>query len=368
MEQVKTIDIILTERCNLQCVYCYEKYKNPTSMSAETAIQIIDKQLLHLDPYNKLVVHLFGGEPFLAFPVIREIIEHFELHEARNKLQFFTTTNGTLVHGKIKEWLEKHASFFICGLSLDGTKEVHDLNRSNSFDLIDLSFFAKNWPKQPIKMTISENTLPSLSDCVIFCHSKGFLVSCNLAYNIDWSADKNVELVERELKKLIQFYIDHPNIQPCSLLNYKIERVATSQNKKYVGRWCGAGIDTCAFSANGKEYPCQFFSPVSIGEKAETIRDIIKFKDEIPSDLLDPKCKDCIVKAICPTCYGANFAQTGNMFIKDNNYCRLTKIIIMSNSYFKAKLWKLGRLKMSDKRIPALLKSIEIIQKQLIIN
>ena len=44
-DKVKTISVILTESCNLNCSYCYEKYKNPRNMNAEKTVEIIEKEL-----------------------------------------------------------------------------------------------------------------------------------------------------------------------------------------------------------------------------------------------------------------------------------------------------------------------------------
>lgn len=41
---------------------------------------------------------------------------------------------------------------------------MHNLNRSNSYNDIDVDFFRKTWPTQAIKMTISAETLPMLAD------------------------------------------------------------------------------------------------------------------------------------------------------------------------------------------------------------
>ena len=98
----------------------------------------------------------------------------------------FLTTNGTLVHGDVQKWLIDHKDCVICGLSLDGTREMHNTNRSNSFDSIDIDFFAENYPMQDIKMTISRETLPTMAEGVMYAHKRGFEVSCNLAYGIDW--------------------------------------------------------------------------------------------------------------------------------------------------------------------------------------
>lgn len=153
--KIKTITITLTQSCNLKCSYCYENNKSPKAMTFNTAQQIIDKELQNKDKYTGFEIDLFGGEPFLQFELIKQITNYAcqELNDFPHTI--FLTTNGTLVHGDVQKWLIDHKDCVICGLSLDGTREMHNTNRSNSFDSIDIDFFAENYPMQDIKMTIS---------------------------------------------------------------------------------------------------------------------------------------------------------------------------------------------------------------------
>ena len=55
------------------------------------------------------------------------------------------------------------------------------------------------------------------------------------------------------------------------------------------------------------------------------------------------------------------------IYKRDDNMCRLTKIIIKACSYFYALQWEHNQLKCEPDEIQGLLRSIEIIQKQLVI-
>ena len=91
----------------------------------------------------------------------------------------------------MKEWLKDHADVLQVGLSLDGTKEMHNINRCGSFDKIDLEFFKTVYPEESVKMTISKQTLGDIAEGVIFAQDLGYEVSCNLAYGIDWDCEEN---------------------------------------------------------------------------------------------------------------------------------------------------------------------------------
>lgn len=364
--KTKTITITLTQSCNLACSYCYEQNKSSAKMDFAIAKQIIDKEFSDTTDVDEFEFDLFGGEPFLEFDMIKQITEYICEKKQNIPCTIFATTNGTLVHGEVQEWLKQHACCFVCGLSLDGTREMHNINRSNSYDDIDLNFFATQYPKQDVKMTISLETLPHLAEGVIEMHNNGFLVSCNLAYEIDWSAPENTKILHQELSKLIDFYLKNPTIEPCSMLEMGITNVADCTDQTL--RYCGAGKYMRSYDVDGNVYPCQFFMPLSLGtERATAAKEIVFPDDYLPQNHIDSKCMNCVIRSICPNCFGANYASTGSIFKRDENMCRLTKIMIKARSYFRAKQWELGQLKETGEELQALLHAIMKIQNELVV-
>ncbi len=364
--EFRDITLCIIESCNLSCTYCYENHKSSKKMSFDIARQIIDYEMSVRDKFDGVMFNLFGGEAFLNFELIKQIVNYLESNYRNSDLKWhcFITTNGTLVHGEIQKYLREHRCSISCGLSLDGTKECHNKNRSNSFDDIDVSFFAEFYRNQHIKMTISAETLPQLSECVIFAHDLGFIVSCNLAYGIDWSKSDNVKILEKELLKLISYYLEHPNITPCSMLNEPIYKVAL--RKKEARRECGAGQYMRAYDTNGVSYSCQFFMPLSIGAEAAKKSLDIQWHDEvIPEDKLDSRCRDCVLKSCCHICYGSNYASTGNIYLHEENWCKLNKIIFKARAYFRVKQFEKGLLSGSEVEQKATLKSAMIILENL---
>ena len=77
------------------------------------------------------------------------------------------------------------------------------------------------------------------------------------------------------------------------------------------------------------------------------------------------KCRACILRSICPNCFGANYAATGNIYQRDNNMCRLTKITMKARSFFRAKQWESGQLHLTPTEEQLLLRAIIRIQEEL---
>jgi len=295
-----------------------------------TILAAIDKHFSNSDDYDEIEFAFFGGEPFIAFDTMRAACERVWSHNQVKPYIFSATTNGTLVHGKIKEWLTEHKDKIWLVLSIDGTPEMHNLNRSASFDKIDVTFFRDMWPDQPVKMTVSQQTLPNLSEGVKFLHDLGFQVACNLAYGIDWSDPCNVYILSRELKKLVDYYLENPSIVPCGMLSMNISILGTSNLA--VQKWCGVGTAMVAIDVDGQEYPCHMFMPISIGEKAHLSR---QFDFTNVADLHSSICKNCTLLPICPTCYGSNFMEHGHLEIRSESLCNLIKIQALACSYFQ---------------------------------
>ncbi len=354
VKKTKSITLIVTERCDLSCVYCYEHNKSVKQMDFETAKKIISKELVDFESYN-YIIEFFGGEPFLNFELIKEVVEYVT-ENYEGGYQFFSTTNGTQIHGEIQNWLIKHKKVFTVGVSLDGNEIAHNLNRSGSFNKIDLSFFAKHYPKQSVKMTISDLSLPFLADSIKFLTEKGFSISCNLAYMIDWFAEKNITILQEQLDNLISYYLDNPKVPRCTLMNMPIEMLSHPQEEAdKIRKYCGCGTDMRCYDKDGLCYPCQLFSKLSASEKAIELDDFI-ISEKLYVKNFPNKCKNCYYLRICQFCLGSNYLSTGNLYTPDSDRCKLYKLVFKANAKLRALEWEKGICKTEDEQ--ALLRSI----------
>ena len=344
----------------MRCTYCYEMNKSEREMDFPLVKSILDEALDDDARFDEYEIDFFGGEPFLKFDLIKETIAYVAKTYPQKQLVFMATTNGTLVHGEIKEWLQKHSDIFVCALSLDGTKRMQDINRCGSFDSIDVDFFAKTWPRQPMKMTVSAETLPYLSEGIIFMHENGYNFTSNLAFDIDWSNGENEAILERELMNLIRYYLDHPEIAPCQFLSIPIHMIASTHPDDSF-RQCGAGEEMFSYDVDGKAYPCQFFMPVTLGEERAEQAKSLQFPEEIYRTDFPSPCCDCPAIRICHTCYGANYELTGDPLKKDEGWCKLQKITFKANAYFCWEKYKLDRLDCEKDEIPYCLKAIRTL-------
>ncbi len=361
----REIQITISEDCNLDCVYCYERKKSHKSISLPLARKIIADEL-SAPGLEEAVIYFHGGEIALHFDLIKEICDWVWEQDIKVKVTFAASTNGTLIHGAIKEWLGTHAPKFQLGLSLDGTKEMHNINRNNSFDKIDLSFFKETWPKQPVKMTISPQTIGKTAEGIIYIINEGFHVSANLAYGCDWDHVELKRAYARELRKLADFFIGNPNIAlPIRPFVKNLEllgRLYVNNKPQIHKKWCGTGEFMVCYSPEGKRYPCQMFMPSS-GNTSEVPSSIGGIK-------VFPDCETCPILSVCPSCYGYNYLRTGVLSKAPDDLCDYTKIETLCYSYILSTMLRDANRyahtrKMSDLTKALSIKGIKYIQETL---
>lgn len=341
----KVIILTLTNRCNLACVYCYEHNKEIQSMSLDTAINIIDREMTIDDGSNFVCIYYFGGEPYLEFENIKKIHSYLKSHIWSKKWFAFTTTNGTTVQEEVQEWLLDNDDSIEVYVSIDGTREMHNRNRSNSFDKIDLEFFSKYFPFA--KMTITEKTLPYLAEGVIFLHERGFEVSANMGHGVKWKVE-SPDVLREQLNLLMEYYYVHPEYKPANTLNLPI--LDLEPGTRNPRRFCGVGPMMKSYDVNGEVYPCHAFAPLCVGKEKAVASQKLDFTCPLKLIELDKKCRNCPVVGYCPTCYGINFGASGNVYHMPDDHCKMMKMQFLCNAQFKYELYNRGRLELTPEQ------------------
>lgn len=323
-----TVTLMLTHQCNLNCVYCYEKNKDSKKvMTIDTMKEIITKSFdSYKDKCDEIVFDFMGGEPILEFENIKKIAEWTWKKKWPLPYLFYATTNGTLVHGEIKEWFHKYKERFVLGLSYDGDPVSQDMNRSNSSVKIDFNFFNKTWPFQKFKMTASPESLESLYNAVTYLHSHEIDgMFANLAFGVNWN-NSHLQILHEQLKLLVNYYLNHPSVKPVSLLSMNLTAIFAAEDSQ---KYCGAGTGMVFYDFDGKEYPCHLLSPINLDNK--NIQKIQKINYYCGELFCPSECANCILRQICPSCCGMNYVYFGDFKKRFPFMCKAIKIIVAQN-------------------------------------
>jgi sulfatase maturation enzyme AslB (radical SAM superfamily) len=307
-------------------------------MPFETALNAVDWIFTHVPDYaDGVEIGFIGGEPLLEFELMRRIFEYVCNKKPAVPHIFFASTNGTLLTDEMKAWFTERKECFWLGLSLDGTKETHDRNRSNSFDKIDIDFFLRTWPEQDIKMTLSEFSLGRLAQDIKYLHSLGFkkIGGVNLAEgSFDWDKDEYIRLIIPQLAELVEFYVENDHLAPNQMFDKKLEICEGKRERK---KWCGIGTGTPFFDVDGKRYPCSFITPMTFPQNE--LDDILQTdftKDEL---FIDDDCfSNCYIYPLCPCCSGSNYMVNKTFRKRIKSKCRIQKLIALFTADMQAKL------------------------------
>ena len=322
--------LCVTHRCNLSCVYCYQKKKDDRSMTLDVGKKCVDDIFAHIPDETKVIeISFIGGEPLLEIELIKSIYEYTLDKYCDDRLHFFATTNGVMLSEEDKHWFFEHKRRFILGLSLDGTKETHNFNRSNSFSKIDIAYFVNTWPTQGPKMTISKKTIHSLAKDIMFIHNLGFktINGVNFAEgDFDWGAKEELLVLSRQLHFLLDYYTEHFEIKLDQMFGKHIEFCAS--NEKTKSKLCGMGGRTVFYDVDGRKYPCSFITPMTFSE--QELCEIQKIDISNIDEFIDMQClNECYLFPVCGTCPGANYLVNHSFSQRIKSRCSMVKLIAL---------------------------------------
>ncbi len=369
----KNITFIVTKDCQLACKYCYLVGKNNQGrMTWETAKAAVDYILSHEKdfPEESVVWDFIGGEPLLEVDLIDKLCDYIKVelyrlnHHWFNSYRFSFTTNGINYHTpKVQELIEKNKEHISIAITIDGTKEKHDLNRIwltkdgkeyGSYDDVarNIPLWLSQFPQGGTKVTISSADIPYIKDSVLHLYSMGIKeVNINVVFENVWKPEDDVKF-EDQLIQLADVIIDgeYYKTHACSFFNDQIGRpldeIEDNRN------WCGAG-KMLAVDSTGNFYPCNRFTQFSLRTKeAITIGNITTGinKNLLRSFLtLDrttqspQKCIDCEVASGCAWCQGENYdsAETDTIYQRSTAICKMHKARVRANNYYWNKLYRI---------------------------
>ena len=206
----KNITFIVTKDCQLACKYCYLVGKNAKErMPFEIAKQAIDYILDHEDDFREesVIWDFIGGEPFMEIDLIDRVCDYLKSemyrrnHHWFNSYRFSFSTNGINYHtDKVQAFIKKNASHLSIGITIDGTKQKHDLNRiykqkstdeeeRGSYEDVvkNIPLWLEQFPGGATKVTISSADIPYIKESVLHLYSLGIHeVNINCVFEDVW--------------------------------------------------------------------------------------------------------------------------------------------------------------------------------------
>ena len=124
MRTPKSLDLTITNRCNLRCLYC-SHFSSAADVEIELPTAEWTQFFEELNRCAVMDVSLGGGEPFLRKD-LKDLIQSL----VENRLRYSILTNGTLITREMATFIAGTKRCNSVQVSIDGsTSEVHDLCR-----------------------------------------------------------------------------------------------------------------------------------------------------------------------------------------------------------------------------------------------
>lgn len=338
MMKIQSLDLHITDRCNLKCPYCYlhqPTYRRRPDIDEET-IKILPEVVQRLGVRR---VNFFGGEPLLAFDKIRRIVETLK----GCKVTFSISTNGTICDEEIAQFL-KHNRISV-QRSIDGCPEVCELNRPGSVQrYIELTRLFEDYGR-PRRSTITESSVRYTYRSWLWLKEVGFdqgwtPIPDNYA---EWS-DEAVGVFVEHHKLIARDLVERVRRGQRPFYNYWFNRVVPCvlNPGRMTPKGCGAGVGLLALRQDGCFFAChRFISDDSLsdwcfghiddvlsgrglapGPDAERVINICK-KQYATAPVFE-QCRQCPVNTGCPGgCYHTNRAINNDAAKPTTTFCRI---------------------------------------------
>jgi uncharacterized protein len=334
-------ELLITNKCNLNCSYCIAKKLPKSTMSIEDGRKAIDLFLFLSEGCKSIEFTFSGGEPLCEFEILKELLIY--INTRCNELGVFSNyllkTNGTICNSRILEIINKYE--VNVAISIDGDQKAHDTcrkfkNGDGSYELIckNIISFLNNKNTCSGSLTVHPNFTQNLKEKVKFLFTLG-LTNIDIAPvygTVEWSDDKISDFLEslHDVAHYIKTQREHGN---------EIRITPLEKDSNHVGgtlddEWgCHSGVSNLAFLPNGLITGCSALAMISNSHPEIIIGDIHNgLNQTLINDLKSlslagiesrEKCKECHTSSDCAGgCLAINLATTGESFLPPLIYCK----------------------------------------------
>lgn len=365
--KAKSITFCVTENCNLACKYCYMTGKNSTTkLDFETAKKAVDYILSSNErefDYEGVIWEFIGGEPFLEIELIDKVSDYIKIrmftlnHKWFDCYRFSFSSNGLLyTSAKVQQYIKKNSGHISIGISIDGNKIKHDLQRvkpdgSGSYDDVvkNALLWIEQFPKGTTKATFAQEDIPYLKDSIISLWDLGIkMIPANVVFENVWN-DGDDLIFEKQLKELADYVIEKKIWTDHSVRFFDPRNGFPSSKDDLNRNYCGSG-KMLAIDCKGNLFPCIRFYDMSLNNrKAISIGDVengIDTDKVRPFELLSARaqstdeCINCEVATGCSWCTGGNYdcADTDTIYQRSTFICKMHKATVRATKYFWERL------------------------------
>lgn len=350
---VVTLEILLAQRCNMRCTYCYGgdgEYGKPGMMGPEIALAAVDWLMENSLDAEQVSVSFFGGEPLLNFPVLQQVVTYARQQAvARGKqVAFAVTTNASVLTDPMIRYLR--AENINPLISFDGPPEVQNRQRPfrngrGSYDRVfgNVQKLRKVFPILTARATIWGDadhaairqglelvgfTAAHLTPASPAVSREGRAIAVAEPGTSERTADRQLAYERGEVARLFAAIRDRSLEKSARSLPLGLLVGLFSGHKRY--GYCAVGRAMRAVSVSGDLYPCHRFvgqEQYRLGHLRDYRAGALNDYHRAVVDNLSP-CRGCWARYFCGGgCLHDHQARTGDPFRPDPRYCQDTKTL-----------------------------------------
>lgn len=350
-KNINEVHFELTDKCNMQCTYCYAEVNDTKSKLIHFKLEYIEKLITEISmnsKFNEITVTFHGGEPLLmgiewykkALNSIQDILLKYN-----KKPSFSLQSNLLLLDIPYIELFSKYNVKI--GTSIDGPKDIHNKLRSDydkTIKYIDL--LKKNDIFGGVITVVSIHNWDKIVEIY-----ENFLTLCidafhiNIVSSVGHGKDNKTLTTDQILKSYIDSYesmikynfkiIDTRTLQKIRRFYFQPSNQELSTNLQCDNPICHAGIYMLNINFKGEIYPCGTAGTSGNDAKFQltNIQDINNYTNEQYENSISNfhqknskyynECQYCKAKFICE--HGCP-AFDINDNITEYNRCEATKL------------------------------------------
>jgi His-Xaa-Ser system radical SAM maturase HxsB len=361
--------VVVTLRCNETCVYCHasraDMAATHTDMTPETADRAVDLIFQTTNP--NVTIEFQGGEPLVAFPIVKRVIERAREVNASigKRLEFTMVSNLSLMDDEKLEYLLAN-KVQIC-TSIDGPEHLHDKQRKLvgssahreatrwirriNHGYVDLGLDPSLYHVEAL-LTTTREALPHWKEIVDTYVELGCRSLFLRPVDPFGFADRTAERVEYPRVEYLDFYrraVDYMiqlNLNGVEILErfaaIFLTKILAGQDPNFldIRSPCGAAIGQVAYNYDGKVFTCDEGrmlhemgdSTFLIGDVSTRYRALMGHETvqamAIASNLDgQPDCVTCTYQPYCGVCPVHNHRTQGSIFgrMRESTLCAVHK-------------------------------------------
>ncbi len=297
MESIK-ITIWLTHKCNMSCLYCYEKDKKNIGMSMRIAQDIYEYicKLLKVRKICRCYITFHGGEPLIEYKLIDFFINNFRMINEVDFI-FSITTNGTIMNENVLQNLRYIDDI---NVSIDGNCSTQNSNRLMKNGEMSSYIVEKNIKELIInnvqfnaRMTVQPNQIRNIEKNIRYLIHLGIKnIICSLEmWNYQWT--------EPEIEYYLGVFFD---LKKECINNYNVNLYGMMDSTLSLKGECNGGINNITIGYNGLIYPCLVvfdkseycIGDIYTGIKQDWINNLNRYNSSLQTE-----CINCAMSSKC---------------------------------------------------------------------